>query len=133
MQVINSQDKRELLLSIIEKVIYEGGKNNFAIIPANAAYYLQIAAARGDYDLYCEAVSNNYLEGEDMLVPAQEEQLAALGWYHPQSAAGNFYLHHPVNSETARIALAELFEQTLLEVYHASMINTDYIIVELQA
>ncbi|MEL6717150.1 MAG: hypothetical protein AAFP82_00375 [Bacteroidota bacterium] len=124
--------EQELLLSLIEDVIYSGGENNFAIIGLNREYYIQIAAGKGDYEVYCEAVSNHYLEEEYYLTEDQIQQLATLNWQSPEDSEGNYFLVHPVDSEGSRTNLADLLLTTSKSVYDAQNLTEKDISLNLE-
>ncbi len=122
---------RIILVSIIEQLLYEGGDDNFVIFGLNSDYYIQLATSKGDYEIYCEAVSDNYLETEMSLTTKQKNNLNKLSWNQPQNSEGNYYLEHKVDSELARKTLAELILNTANDVYHTKEINFDSIVLNL--
>lgn len=127
MKAINN---KELVLSVIEAIIYTGETNNFGIFNLGEDYYIQIVGNRGDYELYCEAVSNVYLEETALLSPEQESQLFALGW--TVAPEQNYSLRHNVDSEDSRGQLADLILQTAELVYNCTEIEESNIILELE-
>jgi len=91
---------------------------SFLILSSRAddeiVYYVQFAqGGRGGFR--AEAVSNNFLAGRWALSPAQEEQLAGLGWQCPTPGNTdlNFMRQWPTPApyaETARLAVRSLRE-----------------------
>ena len=122
---------KALLISTIEQTIYYGGSGNFVKINLGD-YYLQLAAARGDYDISCEAVSNNYLGEEIALSATQIEELIQLSWTPPTGPEGNFSLSHKVDSESARTILAKLLLTTAKQVYNYPTIEPNNIDLNLE-
>ena len=64
---------REVILSAIEQILYKGGKGNFVIFNLNSDFFIQMAAGRGDYEIYCEAISDNYLDEGKLLTKALDQ------------------------------------------------------------
>ena len=118
-----------LILGIIEALIYTGGKLNFAILPFGE-YYIQMVAGRGDYEIYCEAISNNSLDSEDYLNESQMRLLKKLNWNEPQNSEGNYYLTHSVDSEKGREDLSHLILVTSKIVYGSNEIMEENVIFE---
>lgn len=123
---------QELILALIEQLIYKGGKSNFVIIHLNTDYYIQMAAARGDYELYCEAVSDYYLMDRQVLSNTQKDTLAQLNWNAPQDTEANYILTHQVDSEQSRAALADLILRTAQDVYNCQYIEMEDILLNLE-
>ena len=127
---MKTTNNKELVLSVIEAIIYAGETSNFGIFNLGGNYYIQIIGNRGDYELYCEAVSNYYLEETALLSQEQENQLFALGWaIAPEQ---NYSLRHKVDSEALRAQLADLILQTVELVYNCTKIEESNIILELE-
>ncbi len=105
------------IIELIEQMIYKGGRSNFAIIHLKEDYYMQMAAGKGDYEIYCEAVSNYYLEEKTCLNESQQKTLENLNW-KLNGNEGNFSMTFSVDSENARKTLAELLLRTAKEVYN---------------
>ena len=118
------------VLSLIETIIYEGGKNNFVILGLSSDYYIQIAAAKGAYEVYCEAVSNYYLEEEDWLQGEQVELLKKMNWSLKEDE--NYSLNHPVDSENSRELLAKLIVDTAMQAYKVDGIDFNNISLNLE-
>lgn len=120
------------LISVIEEIIYNGGEHNFAIIQLNEDYYIQIAASRGDYEMYCEAVGNEYLEEETYLTEEQVVNLIKLKWELPVESISNYNQIHKVDSERSREELAELIIETSNKVYMIKEIDIEKIDINLE-
>jgi len=123
MKLSNKAISKEKILWAIEEIIYKGGESNFVIFGLNSDYYIQIAAKRGDYEIYCEAVSDHYLEKE--LTNDQKSKLLNLSWNTPESTEGNFHLTHKVYSESTREQLANLIFITAKDVYKCDTIDSN--------
>ncbi len=123
---------REVILSAIEQIIYEGGKSNFVIFNLNSDYYIQMAARRGDYEIYCEAISDNYLEEGKLLTQAQKETLKKLSWNDPENSEGNYFIKHNVDSELSRTNLSGLISKTANQVYSCEEIRAGNVILNLE-
>lgn len=114
----------ELILAAIETVIYRGDADNFVIFHLNDnGAYIQFLAAKGDYEIYCEAVHNDYLEKSDQLNDSQISTLKNLGWLNPVGINENYHLTHQVDSEKSRLDLAKLLWKTAVLVYKCKSID----------
>lgn len=78
-------------------------------------HYAQAALGPGDGRVYCEVVSNTFLESEARLLPAGEAVLASTGWRPPTSACGredcagehpNFRRYFPAATRSWTVASA---------------------------
>ena len=118
------------VLDLIETIIYEGGNNNFVILGLSSDYYIQIAAAKGAYEVYCEAVSNYYLEEENWLQGKQIEWLEKLNWNLKEDE--NYSLSHSVDSENSRELLAKLIVDTAMQAYKVDGIDFNNISLNLE-
>lgn len=121
-----------IVQSIIEQILYEGGTDNFVIFGLGSDYYVQLTASKGAYEIYCEAISNNYLEAELMLTQEQKNYLHHLSWNPPKGSDENYYLKHKVDSELDRAELAALILNTATLAYNCKTINFDSIVLNLQ-
>ena len=63
----------------LRKLTIDGGADNFVIISCGDLY-VQFAGSRGSKELYCEAVSNEYLSKDDQLSPDRIDRLEQLGF-----------------------------------------------------
>ncbi len=126
-----NENHLNVILDSIEDIIYYGDKDNFFIIHLGE-YYIQMAASRGDYEVYCEAVCNYYLHKEDHLEETQIQKLLRLGWSPPERQEQNYFLNHKVDSESERTALAELILMTSGLVYDWPIIKPENINLNLQ-
>jgi hypothetical protein len=95
----------------------EGGNNNFVIFIADADrnYYIQFTGARGQGELYAEAVSNQFLEPANALTDDQMARLESLGWIRQEG--NNYYRNWTAASDSERLAIAQEVVQTFVEVY----------------
>ena len=123
---------KEVIISAIEQILYKGGKSNFLIFNLDSDYFIQMAAGRGDYEIYCEAISDNYLEEDKRLTKEQKGILRSLLWNDPKSSEDNYYIKYKVNSELSRIRLAELILKTANQVYNCERIDIENIILNLE-
>ena len=123
---------QELIVASIERIIFEGGKSNFVILNISEDYFLQAAASRGDHAIWCEAVSNNFIEPEALLTESQIQHLQQLGWNLPESEEDNFQVQLAVDSEQRRAALADLFMRTANSVYGVEGFTTEMVHLNLE-
>lgn len=104
-----------LLLNTIQQLATKG--SGFAIFRLSEAYYLQVSITNNDNKMWCEAVSNKYLDGANKLNDAKIQQLQALEWQAPTDSAVNFHQIYRVDSVTSCEALASLLWNTAYSVY----------------
>ena len=128
------------LLRCLNLLMVQGasGAGNYLIAQCNG-YYVQFAGQRGDTDLYCEAVSNNYLGGAGEGAPLGPRQIArirALGFRDPmvgrrhkavksgKPAKGqkvNFYRHADASSEVKLYEIAAATLTLFHDVYRCPL------------
>jgi hypothetical protein len=113
----------ELILSIIEQLITKGLDENFAIFNLSKDYYIQISAVKDDTEVYCEAISNNYLPKENQLTMPQINQLKSLNWEEPASPQDNYSNNFPINSASEKTELANYLIKTAATVYNCEIIT----------
>lgn len=63
----------------LRKLTTDGGDGNFVIVSCGDLY-VQFAGSRGSKELYCEAVSNEYLSKDRQLSPDRIDRLEKLGF-----------------------------------------------------
>src|SRR5690242_8750206 len=63
----------------LRKLTTDGGDDNFVIVSCGDLY-VQFAGSRGSKELYCEAVSNEYLSKDQQLSPDRIDRLEKLGF-----------------------------------------------------
>lgn len=63
----------------LRKLTTDGGDGNFVIVSCGDLY-VQFAGSRGSKELYCEAVSNEYLSKDQQLSPDRIDRLEKLGF-----------------------------------------------------
>ena len=115
MKQIDNVTMQDIVLSLIEDIIYKGGKNNYVVFSLDKYYYIKIKSVQGTHEVYCEAVGDFYLEGQ--LSKEQKGKLKRLNWKSPNRKWGNYYLIHKVDSEKQREQLANLISYTAKLVY----------------
>ena len=81
---------REFIMRALHRMMQEGG-NVIVIIDNEKNYYVQFSSEIKDDGLYGEAVSNNWLSGENKLDETQIAKLEAMGWMPPDHDSGNFW------------------------------------------
>jgi hypothetical protein len=113
----------ELILSTIEQLITKGLDENFAIFNLSKDYYLQISAVKNDTEVYCEAISNNYLPTDNQLTIAQINQLKNLNWEEPASPQDNYMNNFPINSTAEKTILVNYLIETAATVYNCAIIT----------
>jgi len=112
---MNSFQDEEQLVHNLRRLIKEGGESNFLIVSVGEVY-VQFAASRGDKEMYCEAVSNEFLPPELQLAEDKIVQLQGLDFEEP-GASPNFSRTFDVAEETALRELAHLTHHILSNVY----------------
>lgn len=120
---------KNLIISMIETLIYHGNDEeygNVALLHLDG-YYMQFLSRKGAYEIYCEAVSNYYLDEHESLNESQINQLLTLGWQTPKDGEGNFFMNYKIDSEKARENLAEIIVKTSQEVYHLPFLEEDHL------
>ena len=115
------------LLHALARLVIEGtpGAGSFLIVDAGDVF-VQFSGSRGDTELWCEAVSNEYLPASHRLAQPQIDQLLALGFAPPTrtpdepSAPGtspNFGRHVDIGTETRLYDAAQLVAELLCGIY----------------
>lgn len=120
-----------LILAIIEELITKGLDENFAIFNLSKDYYIQISAVKNDTEVYCEAVSNNYLPENNQLTMPQINQLKNLNWQEPASPQDNYSNNFPINSESEKTALVNYLMETATTVYNCEIITQKMVEINL--
>lgn len=123
---------KDLVIAVIENLLYYGGNSNFAILSLGKDYYIQMATEKGAYQIYVEAVGNYYLYEDSFLSEDQINRLIELTWQPPDRKDGNFFLIHNVDSEHEREELAELILHTASEVYGVNEIEEEQVNLNLE-
>jgi hypothetical protein len=117
----------ENVISAIEEITTEGGDQNFCIIYLTEDYYLQFTSQKGSNEIYCEAVSNQFLSQDLHLTEAQEDQLFDLGWEEPDF--GNYYTNMRIGTSESKMKLIEFIMDTAKKVYgHPITEDTEFTI-----
>ena len=52
---------KSLIQTAFQKILKEGGESNYFTLDFAENYYLQAASSKGANEVFCEAVSNEYL------------------------------------------------------------------------
>src|SRR5687768_2113938 len=77
------------LPELIERLASYESSHVVVAVDGPSNYYVQLASGERDENdegwLLCEAVSNEFLEGEDRISPAVEAALIDVGWKAPRS------------------------------------------------
>lgn len=121
----------ELILSIIEQLVTKGLDENFAIFNLSKDYYIQISAVKDDTEVYCEAISNNYLPENKQLTMPQINQLKSLNWEEPSSPQDNYSNNFPINSASERTVLVNYLMETASTVYNCEIITEEMVEINL--
>jgi hypothetical protein len=120
-----------LMLAIIEELITKGLDENFAIFNLSKDYYIQISAVKNDTEVYCEAVSNNFLPENNQLTMPQINQLKSLNWQEPSSPQENYSNNFPINSASEKTALVNYLMETATTVYNCEIITEKMVEINL--
>ena len=103
----------ENIIDTLQALTSEGGDGNFFIIHLNDDYYIQFTGQTGSPDVYCEAVSNHFLQGKAKLTEAQEDEMYELGW----NADMNYSREATVTTAAHFVELSEWIQATATDVY----------------
>ena len=104
------------LVGLIDLLVNSPGRWIFILEPGESDRYLQMLVYE-DGSIFAEAVSNNFLEGQDRLSAEEEEALSAIGWNEPRlPAKPNWWsVQATIYPDTSK--LADLVLGTLERVY----------------
>lgn len=111
----SQNNDEEQLIHNLRRLITEGGESNFLIVSVGDVY-VQFAASHGDKEVYCEAVSNEFLPHGLQLTEDKVSQLRELGFEEP-GASPNFSRTFDVAEEAGLRELAQLTRYILSNVY----------------
>ncbi|MEA5403400.1 hypothetical protein VB776_10765 [Arcicella sp. DC2W] len=114
-----------LIKTAINKILKEGGDSNYFVIDITKDYYIQAASSKGAEDVFCEAVSNQYLSKESKLTDEQLAKLKQIGWNTPTESNVNFFVERPANNKEAIEALANFISTTVSAVYSSKTLSKD--------
>lgn len=114
-----------LIKTAINKILKEGGDSNYFVIDITKDYYIQAASSKGAEDVFCEAVSNQYLSKESKLTDEQLTKLKQIGWNTPTESNVNFFIERPANNKEAIEALANFISTTVSAVYSSKTLSKD--------
>ncbi len=114
-----------LIKTAINKILKEGGDSNYFVIDITKDYYIQAASSKGAEDVFCEAVSNQYLSKESKLTDEQLAKLKQIGWNTPTESNVNFFIERPANNKEAIEALANFISTTVSAVYSSKTLSKD--------
>ena len=106
-----------IVVANLERTLFEGefGAPQNHVIFEMGDYYLQIASSRGALEVYCEAVSNEFLDESICLNDSQMQDMLKLGYKEPLSEE-NYSIEMPCDSHENRVKIAKLFYLTA-EIY----------------
>jgi hypothetical protein len=108
----------EQIKEALEKLVADGiSAGAFVVLDADQSrnYYIQFAFQDGR--LYCEAVSNQYLEPGDQLNDGQLAALENLGWREPEHEAQNWFRVFRPDSPTDFAEIVQLVHRVFHEIY----------------
>ncbi|MBB6005553.1 TY-Chap domain-containing protein [Arcicella rosea] len=114
-----------LIKIAINKILKEGGDSNYFVIDITKDYYIQAASSKGAEDVFCEAVSNQYLSKESKLSEEQLAKLKQIGWNTPTENNVNFFIERPANNNAAIEALANFISTTISTVYSTDALSKE--------
>jgi hypothetical protein len=118
----------ENIIDILQEITSEGGDNNHFIIHLNDDYYIQFTGQKGNPDVYCEAVSNLFLEEKVKLTEAKEQQMLDLGW----SQDMNYSKEAILNTAADFVKLGEWVQKTATEVYGIKITEDTELTIEVE-
>lgn len=120
----------DYLIDAIKQVTEDGGNGNFCIVHLNDDYYLQFTGQNGSKEVYCEAVSNQFLEKSQQLTTDQQQQLLDLGWDTPDF--GNYSRNCSVRSSEDLIKTVQFLMDTAKKVYQTAITEDTEYTIELE-
>jgi len=118
------------VINAIEEITTQGGEQNFCIIYLTEDYYLQFTGSKDSNELYCEAVSNQFLVKELQLSDIQNQQLLDLGW--SEADFGNYSKTVRIQTAEAKIQLVKLIMETAKDVYKTPINDDTEFTIELE-
>lgn len=117
---------KSLIQTAFQKILKEGGDSNYFTLDFAENYYLQAASSKGANEVFCEAVSNEYLPADRKLSESQLSKLVDLGWKKPSEGNVNFSIELTVNDKIDMDRLVDFVAKTLSEVYGTNEIKKEY-------
>lgn len=114
-----------LIKTAISKILKEGGDSNYFVIDITKDYYIQAASSKGAEDVFCEAVSNQYLSKESKLSEEQLAKLKQIGWNTPTENNVNFFIERPANNNATIESLANFISNTISTVYSTEALSKE--------
>lgn len=121
---------KAFVIATINRLLTEGGLDNFAVFNFNSDYYIQIYAEANADKIYCEAVSNNFIKSSNTLSESQMNDLTSLGWSGPDNT--NYSLSYDINTDADKSTLAELICTTASKVYFRSSFGQSQLTLNLE-
>ncbi len=118
------------VINAMEEITTEGGEQNICIIYLTEDYYLQFTGSKGNNELYCEAVSNQFLPEDLQLSDAQNQQLLDLGW--SEADFGNYSKSTRFEAGDAKMQLIKFIMETAKDVYKAPINEDTEFTIELE-
>ncbi len=111
------------LHTALQRLLSEGGSQNFMIIHLDTDYYMQMAARSGSPEVLLESVSNHYLASQKQLGWAAQQKMIELGWNVPQQKEENYSIQAFIDSSAAQHKYITLLEETAKNVFGISEIQ----------
>ncbi len=111
-----SNSSSQPLAQNLQRLLREGGDNNFLIVSCGEAY-VQFTASPGASEIYCETVSNEYLPRARQLSNENIAQLKQLTFAPPDGDIVNFSAYFAVRDDAALHRLADLALHVLTTIY----------------
>jgi hypothetical protein len=114
-----------VLRDVFSRIVLEGDKSNTLIITLDKQknYYFQFTAAKGNPEIYCEAVSNFFLSEENAISEKKKNWLCNNGWIPPISSIQhpNYYRTENLTTDNNWHGFHKLLKSTSLEVYETPL------------
>lgn len=106
------------IISALEVIQTRGGNGNFVIFEADPVrnYYIQFSCAKGDTDLYGEAVANHVIKPEFQIPVDRIAVLIELGW-EDQGSDMNYGQSFSARDDHERLTIAKVVWKTFQKVY----------------
>ena len=125
-QINHKTMNKSLIQTAFQKILKEGGDSNYFTLDFAENYYLQVASSKGAIDVFCEAVSNEYLPISRKLNDTQLAKLVELGWKNPSEGNVNFSVELPAKDKKDIDKLVDFVAHTLSEVYGTNEVKKEH-------
>ena len=128
---MNQEKSKLLFVNAINAIRMKGGEGNYLIIELSTDYYLQLACAKDSDEIFCEAVSNNFISLPKHLDTNKQNRLVEIGWEKPVKKKDNYSKTVIIKNDLDVITLVEKMLITASEIYNVAEIKESMFDMEL--